>query len=228
MENTAGGFWGSLVSDYNDIIARLVSPYPEMVWTLFHYLPNEFQPSRILELGCGTGNLTKAIRGKWPAARITAVDESAEMLRLTVKRVGGENLEALEARFESLSFATGSFELITSSLALHHLPENDFRKLLSDCGEWLTTGGYIGVLDCVRARSDRLYLKAKQHWIQLAERHGITAEEMREQLAHHRTHDHYPVLVDIPGWLEDAGFVDPEILWRNSIWAVWQAQKPCR
>ena len=35
---------------------------------------------RIFDLGCGTGHLTQALQERWPEARVTGVDSSAEML----------------------------------------------------------------------------------------------------------------------------------------------------
>ena len=226
MEDTAGRFFGHIASDYDDIIRRLVSPYPQMVWTLLYYLPDDFAPQRILELGCGTGNLTKLLADRWPSARITAVDISAGMLEQTAAKIGDtDNLELIPASFEALDFPAGSFDLVASSLALHHLAEDEYRQLLERAADWLAPAGFITILDCVRASADRLYQRAERHWIELAREHGITEEEMTEQIRHHREHDHYPVLVDLPSWLTEAGFVDAEILWRDSIWAVLQARK---
>ena len=35
---------------------------------------------RVYDLGCGTGHLTQALQERWPEARVTGVDSSAEML----------------------------------------------------------------------------------------------------------------------------------------------------
>ena len=37
-------------------------------------------PGTIVDLGCGAGNVTKALRARWPRARVTGIDASAEML----------------------------------------------------------------------------------------------------------------------------------------------------
>src|SRR3989442_14445505 len=37
-------------------------------------------PARVVDFGCGTGNVTALLRGRWPGARVTGVDSSATML----------------------------------------------------------------------------------------------------------------------------------------------------
>jgi trans-aconitate 2-methyltransferase len=37
-------------------------------------------PERVVDLGCGPGNSTALLRERWPAARVTGVDSSAERL----------------------------------------------------------------------------------------------------------------------------------------------------
>lgn len=38
------------------------------------------RPARVVDLGCGTGNVTALLRARWPDARVTGVDASATML----------------------------------------------------------------------------------------------------------------------------------------------------
>ena len=37
-------------------------------------------PAALVDLGCGAGNVTQFIARRWPAAHVTGVDNSAEML----------------------------------------------------------------------------------------------------------------------------------------------------
>jgi trans-aconitate 2-methyltransferase len=37
-------------------------------------------PERIVDLGCGAGNVTRYLRQRWPQAALVGVDSSAEML----------------------------------------------------------------------------------------------------------------------------------------------------
>lgn len=44
-------------------------------------------PSSVFDLGCGPGNTTRLLRARWPAADLTGVDSSAEMLDRAAREV---------------------------------------------------------------------------------------------------------------------------------------------
>lgn len=73
----------------------------------------------ILEVGCGTGNLTRALRQRFPQARITAVDFCEAMLARAQDKLAGDSpVDWLLADGESLEFPPERFDLITSSSAV--------------------------------------------------------------------------------------------------------------
>ena len=53
---TAADYFGAMVGEYDSLIRRAVPRYDEMTARLLDYLPPS--ATSILELGCGTGNLT--------------------------------------------------------------------------------------------------------------------------------------------------------------------------
>jgi malonyl-CoA O-methyltransferase len=71
--------------------------------------------ARILEIGCGTGLLTREIRARWPRAALVATDLSPEML--TVARASGVAAQLFAMDGEAPSFDGPLFNLILSSLA---------------------------------------------------------------------------------------------------------------
>jgi len=99
--------------------------------------------SRVLEVGCGTGQLTRRLAGR--GLRITALDIGADMVRLARR-----NVADVEVSFECASFeefvSTDSFDLVVSATAFHWIdPAVAFPKSvgLLRPGAWLallTTG----------------------------------------------------------------------------------------
>ena len=225
MKKNTKEFFESIVSEYDEVFKKLVSPFPEMIWTMFNYLPDDFQPLHILELGCGTGNLTKAVSHQWPESHITVVDLSLAMLEKTQSKTEHTHLKTIQSSFTDLNFEEQSFDFVTSSLAIHHLLDDEKQILIKNVHKWLKPGGVFMFNDCVRAQSERLYNQANKHWIDLALNHGLSQKDMKSQIEHHQTHDHYPTLIELANWLENTGFQEVDILWKFCIWAVLCGRK---
>lgn len=106
--------------------------------------------STVLELGCGTGQLTLAVA---PAcARVIAVDVSAPMLaRLHAKlsQHGLSNVETAHAGFLSYEHPGPPVDFLYSRYALHHLPDLWKAIALSRLRGMLRNGGLLRLWDIV-------------------------------------------------------------------------------
>lgn len=85
-------------------------------------------PKRILEIGCGTGNLTKRLAARYPEARMTGLDFSGNMIREAKTRLSsaaeGTNIEWIEADAEEwVRTATGAYDLIVSNATIQWFQE---------------------------------------------------------------------------------------------------------
>ena len=101
-------------------------------------------PSTILEFGCGTGNLTRALLGRFPAARLVATDLAPPMAALCRKRLyAGGRLLSASMDAELPAFAAGSFDLVCGSLAAQWFsrPHQAFAAL----GALLRPGGVLAL-----------------------------------------------------------------------------------
>lgn len=75
--------------------------------------------ARIADLGCGTGELTRALAERWPAARVTGVDHSPEMLA-KARPIPGR-LDFLQGDLAD----AGPADLFFSNAALQWVPGHD-------------------------------------------------------------------------------------------------------
>ena len=67
MEKKAKQFFDSMVGEYDHAIELCVPRYDEMLWAIMYYLPSGWKPQNILELGCGSGNLSEfGVRRPFP------------------------------------------------------------------------------------------------------------------------------------------------------------------
>jgi SAM-dependent methyltransferase len=95
--------------------------------------------SRILEIGCGTGQLTRDLAGS--GARVVCVEAGsslAESARANLSR--WPNVEVVTTRFEDFDSPTSSFDIVVSATAFHWIdPEVSYAKAatLLDQSGWL-------------------------------------------------------------------------------------------
>ncbi len=95
--------------------------------------------ARVLDLGCGSGELCRRIK-TMGALNVIGVDISKNMLELA----GQETVTGvtfLNQPMEDLQFPTATFDLVVSSLALHYV-ENIY-ELFQKTHQWLRPGGTL-------------------------------------------------------------------------------------
>jgi trans-aconitate 2-methyltransferase len=98
------------------------------------------QPRRIVDLGCGTGNVTRLLLERWPAAAIVGVDSDAAMLACA----GGMPATIDWQLADIASWRAGfSPDLLFSNAALHWLP--DHGRLLPELVGQLSADGILAV-----------------------------------------------------------------------------------
>lgn len=131
--------------DYRDAIRGVVA--------MAHPAPGE----NILDVATGTGTvaiaLAEAAEGD---CHITGIDITAAMIEAARKNVAERGMEPVftfqEASAEDLPFAADTFDLVTSSLALHH---TNVVKVLREVRRVLRPGGRAVIADVTANRSWR-------------------------------------------------------------------------
>ena len=155
---------------------------------------------RVLDVGCGTGTLAIAARRPTgPAGEVHGIDPSAEMIAVAREKAAKAGVDAQfqTAVMEKLPFPDGHFDLVLSSLMLHHLPADVKRAGFAEVSRVLKPGGrFLGV--------------------DLAESGGFF-EHVIQMLGLHRMQGK---LWEAPDMLRAAGFEDVE-LGRTKYKPLW-------
>lgn len=97
-------------------------------------------PGRILDLGCGTGQLTERLAEHFSTAQVIGLDYSPGMLGEAVVRLG-QHAPLTRADAQRLPLATGSVDVVTCSESFHWYP--DQRLALSEIARVLRPGGRL-------------------------------------------------------------------------------------
>ena len=97
-------------------------------------------PGTVIDLGCGAGNVTKALKGRWPNAAFTGIDSSSEMLERA--RTEDPGIEWIKGDLNDWRPQT-PIDLLFSNAALHWLDEHD--KLFPRLMEYVAPDGFLAV-----------------------------------------------------------------------------------
>lgn len=227
MSADSSGFFDSISSEYTDQIRRCVPRYDEMLWAVLDYVPSALSPKRILELGCGTGNLTVRLAEKFPDAELHLADFSAGMIAQCEARVGphAKIIPHVED-FRRLAFPPASLDLAASTISLHHLTDAEKQTLFRSIFDWLRPGGVFVFSDQFAGKTEETYARHQHHWREAARQLGATEQEWTAWMEHQAAHDYHSPIWDQMRWLAEAGFVDVDCPWRYLLWTVLIARRP--
>src|SRR5712692_9472395 len=81
---------------------------------------------KVLDVGCGTGTLALALKSRVGTGEVHGIDASPEMIEVAKEKASkaGSAIDFRVALIEAIPFPDASFDLVTSSLMLHHLPDD--------------------------------------------------------------------------------------------------------
>jgi ubiquinone/menaquinone biosynthesis C-methylase UbiE len=108
---------------------------------------------RVLEVGCGTGDVAlRARAAAGPAGAVVGIDPAPEMIsraqrKAARRRVG---IDYRVGVVEALDFADASFDVVLSSMMMHHLPPSLKHRGLTEIRRVLKPGGRLLVVDVTR------------------------------------------------------------------------------
>ncbi len=99
------------------------------------------KPSRVLDLGAGTGLLTYFWYQQCPSAEYVLVDIADEMLNVARKRFAGIDSISYQVLDYTQRLPNEDFDVISSALSIHHLEDEDKQKLFTQIYDKLPNGG---------------------------------------------------------------------------------------
>lgn len=220
FENEAG--------EFDRVIVKLVPHYPEMIEALVTAIP--FPPStaiRAIDLGCGTGAVAELLLARFPKARIVCLDLAGNMVRMArAKLAGRAGVSYVHGDFDGIG-SSETYDVVVSSLALHHLPTDDGkRRLYRKIFSCLRPQGAFYNADLVLGSSDFLHEKYMEQWRKFMSRTISEAEIDATWIPKHEAEDYPTKLMDQTAWLAEIGFTAVDVVWKYYNFAVYGGRKP--
>lgn len=134
--------WDEFAEDYDGVF--LQDPvYINMLEMMLEQIDNA-NGRRILDLGCGTGNLTFQLLRKYPNVELVGVDPSAAMRELFSGRFEGvTNVSVSDGNGTSVPARDGEFDYLLTSLTLHHVTRGEKAGCARELARALKPGGTL-------------------------------------------------------------------------------------
>ena len=136
--------WASLYDPFTWLVSLGREPtVREMTLDLAGIVPGD----KVLDVGCGTGTLTIAAKTRAGASgEVHGIDAAPEMVEVARRKAAqtGVDVDFQVGLIEDVPFPDDKFDLVLSSLMLHHLPEDlkhrgfvEIRRVLKSSGRFL-------------------------------------------------------------------------------------------
>lgn len=149
---------------------------------------------RVLEIGCGTGNLTILAKRFHPDAEVLGLDPDPNALARAGRKAGRARLSIrLDHGFaQELPYPDASFDRVLSAFMFHHLGPEEKEEALREVRCVLKPGGSLHLLDFEREK---------------AHSDGFIARLPHRNHRHEHPRIHFGG--HIPTLMRDAGLADP-------------------
>lgn len=211
---------------FDQQVLKNIPKYPEMLTALINAIPDNRTNPKILDLGCGTGNITLKVLERFPKAEVTCLDLSENMIQIAKEKL---------SEYDSITYViddftkteiTDKYDVILSSLALHHIPNDEKKEeMYKAIHDALIEEGVFYNADVVLGNSD--YNNKLNEMIATEDmlNNGVTKDEILEHKGKRDANDIPTSIYNHIKMLENVGFREIDIIWKYYSNTVYGGKK---
>jgi tRNA (cmo5U34)-methyltransferase len=210
-------------NNYDSWIERVCPFYKEAIETLIMYIPQTVH--FILDLGCGTGNISKAIFQQHPHVDLTLVDIAPHMLAEAKKKFGDNDKVHFFEKDMCHFTSRYTFDVVVASLSVHHLETKEKERLFESVLKLLVPGGHFFLLEQVVLPTGHKEKICNDEWIMCMKKNGLPDSQIAEVFARKASHDKCETLVKHIEMMRKSGFVGLDVLYRKNNISLFCGEK---
>ena len=224
---TIGQAFNATIAYYDEWMETALLNYHDLFGTAQALIPFDPQtPIAVLDLGAGTGLFSKHVWEKYPNAHFMLYDLADKMLDVAKDRFHqqAQQFSYVVGDYRHIQTAQ-TFDLVISSLSIHHLAHDEKRALFGDIYRLLRPGGLFINVDQIRGETPGLQEIYWSHWLDRVRQAGFAEARIQESVVRRQTYDQDALLADQLQWLKEAGFVNVDCVYKNYFVGVFLAMK---
>ena len=113
------------------------------------WCPVEGEPKLIVDMGCGIGQSTTALKQRFPMAQVHGIDVAAPMVRYAHARAHhmGLTVHFSQQSAGATDFADNSVDAILAMILFHELPRHMAEAVVAEAARILRPGGTMTIVD---------------------------------------------------------------------------------
>ena len=202
--------------NYNDIFSSALALLPFKADTALN----------VLDLGAGTGLFSAHVLGKYPRANFVLVDLAEKMLGVAKKRFGDDSnqFQYVLGDYRQLE-GEAQYDLVISSLSIHHLDDADKQALFGRIFTVLRKGGLFINVDQILGETQYIRDLYWNHYLEQVHASGFLDERIQESIDRRTTYDKEALLADQLAWLKSCGFQNVDCVYKNFFVGVFLGMK---
>lgn len=217
------------VEYYDNWMKRALPSYDEIFRTALELIPfNSENVIEVLDLGAGTGLFSEHVFKKYPHAKSTLCDLAPKMLDVARERFRKypEQFEYLVKDYRELN-SENRYDLVISSLSIHHLEDEEKRRLFKQVYRALKDSGVFINVDQIKGPTPEMQELYWENWLKKIREKGAAEDQIQASIQRRREYDKDATLTDQLAWLSETGFVNVDCVYKNYFIGVFFAGKVC-
>ncbi|MGF9696885.1 class I SAM-dependent methyltransferase [Paenibacillus sp. MABNR03] len=224
MNSSVKHLFDKVAQDYDMQRKQLIPCFNDFYGIALDLMESSKDSPHILDLGAGTGLLSGMVLQKYPNARLTLMDISEKMLEMARRRFADtDQVQYVVGDYTKRAF-TSSYDMIISSLSIHHLTHADKKNVFGTVYKMLEPGGLFINADQVQGRTPKTDAYYRERWLDAIHESGLSDEAISDSIQRRKV-DINAKLEDQLLWLEEAGFSVADCMYKYLDFAVFYAQK---
>ncbi|MEO5361510.1 MAG: class I SAM-dependent methyltransferase [Nitrospirota bacterium] len=191
------------------------------------------RPVNLLELGSGDGALTHELLKTGRHAKAVLVDGSQDMLNKAGARLRDYDTQLIHCSFEEMIRSErlpSGFDMVISSLAIHHLTTEEKATLFNRIYQILGDGGYFVNIDVIIAPFDSIeqwYMEIWKDWMHTKQSSLGIKEPVEKIVQRYKDiEENKPDTLECQlGMLKNSGFKETDCYYKYGIFTIFGGKK---